>query len=95
MIGIALVVAVVAALFQWNKEEPRASQSQMTTTTNTTKQSDAMVPETIDDIAVSIESEAAFDQAALDAEAAGSMQEIDQDSDSINNLGTSYDENNL
>ncbi|MDP2838267.1 MAG: hypothetical protein Q8O53_03255 [Candidatus Moranbacteria bacterium] len=53
------------------------------------------VPETIDDIATSIESETTLDLSALDEEEAGSLSEIDADSNSVTNLGTSYDENNL
>lgn len=62
-----------------------------------TKEKDvvAPVPDTIDGVTADIESESALDLSALDDEEAGSMSEIDADSDSVNNLGTSYDENNL
>jgi len=69
-----------------------SSQKQAVTTDN---KAAPPVPDTIDSIASSIESESAIDLSALDAEEAGSLDEINQDSDSVNNLGTSYDENNL
>lgn len=53
------------------------------------------IPESIDDIAGSIQSESALDLTALDEEEAGSLDEITKDSDSVTNLGTSYDEKSL
>lgn len=53
------------------------------------------VPETIDGIAGSIVSESSVDFSALDDEEAAALDDVNQDSDSVNNLGTSYDENNL
>ena len=62
---------------------------------NESPREQAKVPDTVDGIVESIEAEATFDQSALDAEASGSLEEIDADSESVNNFGTSYDENNL
>lgn len=55
----------------------------------------APVPETIDDISRSIQDETNLDLSALDDEANGEISDIEADSDSVNNLGTSYDENSL
>lgn len=56
---------------------------------------EVVIPDTIDDISASIESEADADLSALDAEESGAISDIEADSQSVNNLGTSYDENNL
>lgn len=53
------------------------------------------VPETVDDVTQSIVSESQGDAAALDEEEAGTLDEVNADSDSVNNLGTSYDENSF
>ncbi len=55
----------------------------------------APVPETIDGIAGSIAAETTLDLSALDEEEAGALDQVNQDSDSVNNLGTSYDENSF
>lgn len=55
----------------------------------------APAPDTIDGVAGSIESQSSTDTSALDEEESGSLDQINQDSDSVNNFGTSYDENNL
>lgn len=59
------------------------------------RQQKAPVPETIDAISESIQDETAADLSALDEEEEGEVEDIETDSDSINNLGTSYDENSL
>ena len=55
----------------------------------------AVVPNTVESIAADIESETALDVSALDDEESSETASVDEDSDSVNNLGTSYDENNL
>ncbi len=52
-------------------------------------------PKTIDDISKNIQDETNLDLSALDDEATGEISDIQSDSDSVNNLGTSYDENSL
>lgn len=56
---------------------------------------DVVVPSSIEEITASIESETAADMTALDEEESGAAAEIEEDSASVNNLGTSYDENSL
>lgn len=51
------------------------------------------VPATIDDVMVSIEAESALDLSALDEEESAALSEVEADSASVTNLGTSYDEN--
>jgi len=102
-VGVALLVVVCAFVYQqFTREQAPAGTATMSGTApaqkNTTPAEEAVVvpvPDTIDGIATSIEAESALDLSALDDEEAGSLQEVDQDSDSVNNLGTSYDENNL
>ncbi len=53
------------------------------------------VPEKLNDITAAITAESIDDFSALDEELAGATAELDADSDSVNNLGTSYDENSL
>lgn len=98
--GVVLTVFVLVFVYQQYAGESASSvsstPSQKKVTTETTRESVMVpVPETIDDIALSIESESAFDLSALDDEETGALDEVNQDSESVNNLGTSYDENNL
>lgn len=51
-------------------------------------------PETIDDIVKSINDEASLDL-SVDDEVDGEISEVEADSNSVINLGTSYDENSL
>lgn len=53
----------------------------------------ALVPETVDDIAVSIEAETTLDLSVLDEEESATLDEVEADSASVTNLGTSYDDN--
>ncbi len=53
------------------------------------------VPDTIGEVAGKIEDDALTDSTALDNEEESSLDQVNQGSDSVNNLGTSYDENNL
>lgn len=52
-------------------------------------------PKNIDEVAANIEAQAAADGSALDDEEAGEMSDIESDSESVNDLGNSYDENSL
>jgi hypothetical protein len=56
---------------------------------------EAPIPDTIEGIADSIVEESSVDFSALDEEESSSLSDVDEDSESVNNLGTSYDENNL
>lgn len=92
VVGIGIVFALVYQQFQTPVSAP-SLQSSKTSVSERAEQ--ALVPETIDDISESIQEEASLDLSALDAEEAGEVEDIETDSDSINNLGTSYDESNL
>lgn len=53
------------------------------------------IPTSIDGISQSIESESNVDTSALDDETESEMAQVESDSQSVNDLGNSYDENNL
>lgn len=108
IVGILVAVAVVGLLFfgvysQYVHEngpmmhEDTASgqmmEKKMSAENNTN--AEAQVPDTVDGVTADIEAESELDTSALDEEESASLQEMDEDSDSVNNLGTSYDENKL
>lgn len=99
--GVVLTVLVLVFVYQQYTGDSATSSTLNTTSqkkvTNESTRESVMVPvpETIDDIATSIETESSLDLSALDDEESGALTEVSQDSDSVNNLGTSYDENNL
>lgn len=96
VVGVGLLSVFVYQQFRVSvpvSEWSPMMESPKTTAVDRTQQ--APVPETIDDVLLSIQEEASSDLSALDAEEAGEIEDIEADSDSINNLGTSYDENSL
>lgn len=60
-----------------------------------TTREDVIVPSSIEDITASIEAETSTDMSAMDEEENGETSSVREDSDNVNNLGTSYDENSL
>lgn len=104
MVGAVVVVAVGASIFvyqQYAEEQsvtsaPAAQTGKTTTATpRTIIPVEKTVPSSIDDISSAIVSETAVDAAALDAEANGELSEIEADSESINSLNESYDDNSF
>ncbi len=98
IIGLAasvLVLGLVLAFVyrQFAVPVPDAKEQMKTTALQPEKK--APEPATIDDISQSIQDETNLDLSALDDEANGEISGIEADSDSVNNLGTSYDENSL
>jgi len=104
--GVAAVVAVCAFVYQQFtiSSSKQQTNSMIRSEDQTMKPSDKTgnrrqvmvpVPDTIDGIAADIESETTLDMLALDEEVAGETSIFNEDSASINNLGTSYDESNL
>lgn len=103
VLGAVACVAVAVAVFffvyqQYTGQDAKGpamtSQKKMNAGSKD-KATVAPVPDTIDGVTADIEAESALDLSALDEEEAASLEEADEDSDSINNLGTSYDENSL
>lgn len=103
IIGLALGVLGIVLAFafvyrQFTAPVPRTGTLQREEQPNASdamREKKAALPETIDDISASIQEEISADLSALDDEANGEVLEIEADSDSITNLGTSYDENSL
>lgn len=97
VIGVALVAVVCA--FVYRQFSPADMAQQPTSSDANTKQEASGEPNpsayTVTGIEASIVSESAADAAALEEEENGTLQEFDQDSESINNLGNSYDENSF
>lgn len=73
----------------------RVPKTKQSTTAGSPSVQKAEIPSSIDDISRSIVDETSSDLSALDEEADGELSEIEADSQSINSLGESYDENNL
>ncbi|MBP9728080.1 MAG: hypothetical protein KBD27_01750 [Candidatus Moranbacteria bacterium] len=92
-IVVLLIVLVLVAAAR--RSGNRMMTSTDTTTKTTANQVVVPTPETIDAITDSIALQGAEDSSAMDAETAAALQDIDADSESINNLGTSYDENSF
>lgn len=104
-VGIAVVLVVYVFVYQQFADTTKQTESMTATSEkmSASEQADgsamvsesASVPDTVDGITASIESETALDLSALDDEETAAMSNVNQDSDSVTNLGTSYDENNL
>lgn len=99
MVGVAVAAAVFFFVYQQYTEKDTkgsamTSQKKMSAD-NKEKVMVTPVPDTIDGVTADIEAESALDLSALDEEETASLEGVDEDSDSINNLGTSYDENSL
>lgn len=98
VIGVVLMVLVSVFVYrQYTENESVYGNQSPATVEPTMNRQDTMVPvpEKLDDITAMITSESVDDFSALDEEAAGAAEEIDADSESVNNLGTSYDENSF
>lgn len=100
ILGIVVGIVVVALIGVVVYRQFTADiMPQPTTSSMTTKQTVPAEPNpsayTVTGIEASIASESDADAAALDAEETGTLQDFDQDSESINNLGKSYDENSF
>ncbi len=106
IVGVAAIVLVCTLVYQQytsdtgSTEKAVTVQSSMpsekkTTVSDKGQVAEAPIPDTIDGITESIVEESSVDFSALDEEEASSLSDVDEDSESVNNLGTSYDENNL
>lgn len=94
VLGVALAIVVCVFVYRQYTGDT-AMNTGSTQKKMMTEKKVAPVPDTIDGVVGSIESESTIDTAALDEEEAGSLSEVEADSESVNNLGTSYDENSL
>ena len=97
VIGIGLLLAFVyqqfrVSMIQTTNPAPMMESSK---TKVSERAEQAPVPETIDDVFLSIQEEASMDLSALDEEENGEVADIEADSDSVTQFETSYDENRL
>lgn len=105
IVGLVVGIAVMALIFlfvyrQYTNDRGTAMNTNTTSQKklsgeNSDKVMATPVPDTIDGVTGSIESESSLDVSALDEEESESLNAVNEDSESVNNLGTSYDENNL
>jgi ABC-type metal ion transport system substrate-binding protein len=104
IVAVAVVAIVAVSVFVYRQYAGGRSES-MSSTIQTEKSVTATprvvvpveqtVPSNVDDISTAIIDESLADTAALDAEEQGELSEIENDSESVNNLSTSYDENSF
>ena len=94
-LGIAVLVLFIGVVVSQMRNAQSVPESKDDYQPATRKDTMVPVPEKLEDITATITAESADDFSALDEEAAGAEAEIDLDSESINNLGTSYDENSF
>ncbi len=95
VIGVALAIVVGAFVYQQYTGDAGMNSGNTPKKMTEKKVAPAPVPDTVDGVVGSIEAESSLDMTALDEEEMSAMQELDADSESVNNLGTSYDENSL
>lgn len=96
--GVALTLIVCVAVYQQyaqNGTPSKTEGSENSKPAMTRKDTMVPVPEKLDDITATITAESADDFSALDEESTSVESDIDLDSESVTNLGTSYDENSF
>lgn len=90
LVGVIALVFIVGLIFLYrNAAEESASYGMQDAPASPQEP----VPESVDEITDAIIQETMADQAALDREAAGEDAQIQEDSQSVNDLGNAYDEN--
>lgn len=94
VVGVALVIVVSVFVYRQYTGDMGNNSNSATTQKKMTEKK-APVPETVDGVVDSIVDETTLDTTALDDETTASLEELDADNESVNNLGTSYDENSL
>ncbi|MBP9728078.1 MAG: hypothetical protein KBD27_01740 [Candidatus Moranbacteria bacterium] len=97
-VGAVLMLLVCVFVYRQYTQNEDISQTRGTAepqSNMTRKDTLVPVPEKLDDITATITTESADDLSALDEEMTAVEAEIDLDSESVNNLGTSYDENSF
>lgn len=96
IVGVALVIVVGTVVYRQYTGDTAMNTGNTTSQKKMgTEKKATPVPDTVDGVVGSIESETVVDTEAMNEEEAGTLGEVDVDSESVNNLGTSYDENSL
>lgn len=103
-VALGLIVLIVVITFLFQCFVVKNTPSQVTTGTKSVPSPQtetqkvippAPLPDSVDGISSSIQAESDLDLSALDEEESGVLDEVNKDSDSVTNLGTSYDEQSL
>ncbi len=94
LVVIALLGTAVWLQFQQAMPETEMSSKNMTDA-SASQTTNTPVPENVDDITASIVSESRVDATAMDDEETGMLEEMNAESDSVNNLDTSYDKDSF
>lgn len=104
MVGTVVVLAAIASVFTYRQyvgdqsgmPAPATQPGKATTASpRTIVPVERTIPSSVDDISSVIISETSADTAALDAEESGELSEIEAESESINSLNESYDDNSF
>ena len=93
--GVLTVSVIIFAYQRMMKSADTESDLQAPQAMMEKKEAPKPIPTTPSGIVDEIEGEAALDAAALDAEIDAETAEIQKDSESLNNLSQSYDENQI
>lgn len=94
-LGIVALILFIGIIVSQTRNMQSVPESESGYQPVTRKETMVPVPEKLEDITATITAESTDDFSALDEEAVGAEAEIDLDSESITNLGTSYDENSF
>ncbi len=95
LLGALSAVIVLAALVFVYQHQSMKNADTMIPTMMKKTETPKPIPTTVDGITAEIESEARLDEAALEAEVTAETGEVQEDSETLNNLSESYDENSL
>ncbi len=93
--GVLTVSVIIFAYQRMMKSDDTESGLEVPQAMMEKKEAPKPIPTTPSGIVDEIEGEAALDAAALDAEIDAETAEIQKDSESLNNLSQSYDENQI
>lgn len=90
--GVIVLAALVFVYKHMNKDEASPTE---TKTMTEKKEAPRPIPNTIEGVTAEIESQAALDESSFSEEAAAEEAEIKADSETLNKLSETYDENNI
>lgn len=92
--ALSAVIVLAVLVFAYQHQSMKNADIMMPTVMKKTE-TPKPIPTTVDGITAEIENEASLDEAALEAEVTAETGEIQEDSQTLNNLSESYDENSL
>ncbi|MEK7181551.1 MAG: hypothetical protein AAB519_02925 [Patescibacteria group bacterium] len=92
-LAVAGLLGILVYKFYAGQQKDQMTSSEVPTGHTTQNTPAAEVPSSVNSVTETIQAETEMDLSALEDESAGETAEIKADSESVNNLGTSYDEN--